>query len=234
MTSIYDDTCPEEDGEELWRRLYDEQQQLRFKKREAEFQMEMNGKQREVDELKQQIVDLQARLDDRAAVQQLWNDPVRDDSSIDADDEPARQERASRRRYETSTTLTKPPTHTIPDNAETLLESAQQAIAHFTEVQGARGERSWTVKIDAMRDVEAGLTPLSTEPASFHLFDTTSKKLSHCIIWWKTPEKGWTTMRWTMLLATSTGYEQNLGLIDKNTHNMKGFLRQIDDRAKSM
>ena len=85
-----------------------------------------------------------------------------------------------------------------------------------------------------MRDVEAALRDLSTEPASFHLFDTTSKKLSHCIIWWKMPGKGWTTMRWILLLATSTGYEQNLGLIDKNNNNMKGFLRQIDDRAKSM
>ena len=150
MASIHDDTCPEEDGEELWRRLYDEQQQLRFKKREAEFQMEMNGvrtelelkrrevdelkqqivdiqprlddraavqqelrlkkreadfqmemnrvraelelKRREVDELKQQIVDIQPRLDGRAAVQQLWDDPVRDD-------EAAQQKRASRRRY---------------------------------------------------------------------------------------------------------------------------------------
>ena len=106
MASIHDDTCPEEDGDELLRRLYNEQQELRLKKREAEFQMEMNGvrtelemKRREVDELKQQIVDIRARLDDRAAVQQLWDDPVRVHPNLAADDQAAREERASTRRY---------------------------------------------------------------------------------------------------------------------------------------
>ena len=133
----------------------------------------------------------------------------------------------------TAINLTKPPTPTIPDNAETLLESAQQAITNFGEVQGAKGERAWTVKADAVRGVEVALAPLSTEPASFHLFDSTATNLSHCVIWWKKPGEGWTTMRWTVLLATSSGYADNLGLIDKNNQNMKNFLRQIDEKAKS-
>ena len=136
-------------------------------------------------------------------------------------------------KYKTVRNLTKPPTPIIPENAETLLQCAQQAMVDFGKVQGAKGERAWTVKMDAMYNIEAALRPLSTEPTTFHLFDFGAKNLSHSIIWWKTSDKGWTTMRWTLLLATSSGYEQNLGVIDKTNQNMKYFLRLITDKAKS-
>ena len=126
--------------------------------------------------------------------------------------------------------LTKPAPSTIPDGAEALLESAQQAI---TKLNDLKTGATWTVKGDAVRDLEAALAPLSTNSTSFHLFDSSNKKLSQCAIWWKMPGEGWRIERWTKLLATSSGYESNLGLIEKNNQNVQKWLKQIDDKAKS-
>ena len=59
----------------------------------------LKRKEEELNERERQLSLIRARLDDRAAVQQLWDDPVRDDSSLAADDQAAREERASTRRY---------------------------------------------------------------------------------------------------------------------------------------
>ena len=182
----------------IGQRLDDKEQEVRVKKRKAELDgvyIELEMRSREIDKLKEQLRDIRARLDDQ----------------VD-EEEPSRL-------------LKRPTIPIIPGNAETLLECAHQAMIEFGKVQGAKGERAWTAKMDAMNNIEAALRPLSTQPASFHLFDSTTKNLSHCIIWWKTSENGWTTMRWTLLLATSSGYEQNLGVIKKTNQNMKHFLK---------